>query len=525
MKLVDAEKMRSIDRRAIRACGVKGIVLMENAGRTVADVVEEELGCCSGTLSRVAVVAGKGNNGGDGFVAARHLKNRGIDVSVLAMAAPSDMKGDAGTNARIWEGMDGETLLIGSGRDLKRHATVLKHSAVIVDALFGTGLSTDVRGLYADMIELINSLKKRVVAVDIPSGIDATTGRVLGCAVRASVTVTMALPKLGHYLYPGRSCSGRVVVADIGMPRLLLEDESIKTNLTDDEFLFNTLRPREEDTHKGTYGHLLVVGGSTGKSGAPYMAAMGALRSGAGLVTIGLPKGLNPSMETKTTEVMTLPLPETPEGGLSEGALEVIKDFLKDKEALVLGPGIGTSKETARFVIGLLQDLNVPSVIDADGLNVLRGSLSVIKGAGLPVVLTPHPGEMARLLDVSTAHVQRDRIGSARRLSESTGAVIVLKGASTVITEPEGTVYINPTGNPGLATAGTGDVLSGMIGGLMAQGLDPFSSAVSAVYMHGLAADRIKAERGAIGMAATDLLEKIPEIINRYTDPERGFSG
>lgn len=519
MKLVDSDSMRALDRKAIREFGIKGLVLMENAGRGVADAVEKVLD--KDRPGRIAVVAGKGNNGGDGFVSARHLHNRGHDVTVFALAETKEIKGDAGTNARIWERMGGRTICITSGRDLRKNTTLLRHASVIVDAIFGTGLGSEVRGIYGDVIDTINSLEKPVVAVDIPSGMDATTGRVLGRAVRAHLTATMAFAKIGCYLYPGRDYTGRVEVVDIGMPPEVCEGEKIRWNLIDSSMVGRLLGPRRRDTHKGTYGHVLIIGGSTGKSGAVYMAGMGAMRVGTGLATVAVPEGLNPVMEAKTTEVMSHPLPETITGTLGEHALDETRRILAGKNAVVLGPGLGTLDMLGfvEKVVSMCAESGLPVVLDADALNSLGTGVSVLKkaaGRGAGIVLTPHPGEMSRLLGTDTGEVQADRIGCAERLAEETGAVVVLKGASTVVAA-SGSIYINPTGNPGMATAGTGDVLSGMIGGLLAQGLAPVDAAVASVYLHGLAGDEAAARIGEAGLMATDLLDEIPPLLKRHS--------
>ncbi len=517
MKAVDAKTMRSIDRRAARAFGMRSIQLMENAGRAVALAVKREFDLCKRPSCRVSVVAGKGNNGGDGFVAARHLEGMGVAVRVFLVARQGDMKGDAAVNMNIWRKSGGEVVVIASPADLKRHSAALKHSSVIVDALFGTGLSSPVKGVCAGVIGLVNSLGKKVISVDVPSGVDASTGAVLGAAVRADITVALALPKTGLYVYPAREYAGRVEVADIGLPERLVTDERLRWNITCAGFVKGVLQPRRPDSHKGDCGHVLVVAGSPGKSGAAYMAAMGAMRSGAGLCTIALPEGLNPAMEARTIEVMTLPLPETPDGRLGGASYKRLRPFLDKASSIVVGPGLGDSKEAAFLVEMLLRDSSVPLVIDADGLNALKGDPRIIRKAKAGAVITPHPGEAARLLGVKSLDIQQARLDSAERLAGMTGATVVLKGASTVIAGPDGTVFINPTGNPGLSTAGAGDVLSGMIGAFLGRGIGSMAASAVAVYVHGLAADDIKKTSGEAGMLATDLLARIPAVLNALT--------
>ncbi|MBI5562129.1 MAG: NAD(P)H-hydrate dehydratase [Deltaproteobacteria bacterium] len=513
MKLATSDTIKEIDRAAVEDYGMAGLQLMENAGRGVADLVLRELGA-GGKKGRVAVIAGKGNNGGDGYVAARHLRNAGIDVIVFSLARPKGLKGDAAVNASVWGRMGGATAGISTNADIARHASAIRHATVIVDAIFGTGLSTAVKGVHAGVIEFINSLGKRVVSVDVPSGIDAATGAALGVAIKAGLTVTMAMPKLGLYLYPGRACAGRIEVVDIGCPSALINGDDIRYNLITGADVSGVLRPRKIDSHKGSYGHLLVLAGSPGKTGAAYMAATGAMRAGAGLATIGLPESLEPIMEAKTTEVMTLGLPETAAHALGGVSFEAVCKAMNGKAAIVIGPGLGATDDIAGLMERILKASKLPMVIDADGLNALAGRLDLLRKTRAPIVLTPHPGELARLLDMKTADVQSGRIGAASALAAKTGAAVVLKGAATVIASPDGAVWINPTGNAGLATAGAGDVLAGMIGGLIAQGCETMDAAIAGVYIHGLAADEIKAANGEAGMMAMDLLPVIPRVMN-----------
>lgn len=514
MKLLDARTIRSVDRTAVRRYGIKGLVLMENAGRGVAEAVKRELAGSTGAPLRVVIIAGKGNNGGDGFVAARHLKNSGVDATVVALTRPDELRGDALVNARAWIKMNGEVFTVRSVADLKKRSSLLTHSTVVVDAIFGTGLSAPVRGFHAGVIDFINALGKKVVSVDIPSGIDATTGAVLGTAVKADLTVTLYAPKLGLYLYPGRGYCGRIEVVDIGCPKELVEDAVIRWELITAEYLRKVLKPRKAVSHKGSYGHLLVVAGSPGMTGAAYMAGMGAMRAGAGLVTVGVPEGLRTALEKKAVEVMTIGLPEGPKRTLGEVSFTKLKEALKGKAALVIGPGFTHSDEVRGLIEMLVKNIKIPLLIDGGALSSLEGRASILKRSKAPVVLTPHPGEAARLLDSTPTEIQADRIASAERLVKATGATVVLKGAGTVVASPGGGVFINPTGNPALSTAGTGDVLAGLIGGLLAQGHSALDSAVSGVYLHGLAADILREKGRDKGMIATDLLRAMPEALN-----------
>ncbi|MBI5286858.1 MAG: NAD(P)H-hydrate dehydratase [Deltaproteobacteria bacterium] len=520
MKVVDAPTMKRLDEKAINGYGIPGVVLMENAGRGVADLILKGFPHLLGKPvpagykeRRVAVFAGKGNNGGDGLVVARHLVNKGIRVTVYLLAKAAQVRGDARINLGIWKAMGGEIKQLLSGKDIDEHKTAIRHAGLIIDAIFGTGLSSPVKGLYKEVIDFINSLNKPVVSIDVPSGLEASTGHVLGVCIRAQVTATMALPKIGFMVYPGAEYAGRVEVIDIGMPKRLLEEVEVPWEVLDKEWINRVWRGRPWNSHKGNFGHLFVLAGSIGKTGAAAMTSLGAMRVGAGLVTLGIPKGLNPVMEEKLTEVMTYPLPDTSSGTIGEGALDSIMAFIQDKKAIALGPGLTTQKEVRKVIMGLIQRCPIPMVIDADGVNILAGEARVLKKANAPIVLTPHPGEMARLVGSTPLDVQSDRIGIASRFARESGCIVVLKGARTVITEPGGRVFINPTGNPGMASGGTGDVLTGMIGGFLAQGYSPLEAAVVGVYLHGLAGDEVAREKGMIGMMAGDILDRIPVTI------------
>ncbi len=520
MRVVDAASMRNLDISAVREFSMKGIQLMENAGRAVADIVLRELAAVKAADKRVAIICGKGNNGGDGFVCARHLLNAGVDVTVYTLAGLRAFKGDSGVNARCWQKMGGAVKRFINEGDFKKHSSSIRHAHVVVDALLGTGLTGGARGFYGDVIEFINTLSCPVISIDVPSGLNATTGEAAGPVVSADITVTMALPKLGFFLSPGRDLAGRVEVADIGMPAALLTNEALRCSLIDSPLVSSLLRPRSADSHKGTFGHAVVLGGSAGKTGAPYMAAMGAMRVGAGLTTIGITESLNAILELKTTEVMTRPLSEADDGSFGEGVFGEIKNLLKGKSALVAGPGLGVSRSIGDILKKLIEECSLPTVLDADALNNLAGFLdSFVNGCPSEMVLTPHPGEAARLLGVTAAKVQADRMGTASELAKRSNSVVVLKGANTIIATADGDTYINTTGGPALATAGTGDVLAGMIGGFLGQGLSAVNSAIAAVYIHGLAGEALSNRLGGTrGAVATDLLDELPLIVNSLVD-------
>ncbi|OGP32203.1 MAG: hypothetical protein A2073_00975 [Deltaproteobacteria bacterium GWC2_42_11] len=513
MKVVDSKTMKLLDEKAIKDYGIPGIVLMENAGKGAAEIILKKH-ITSNSIKTVSIFAGKGNNGGDGFVIARHLKNKGMDVIVYLVAKESDVKGDAGTNMNIWKKMGGKIYGITKTQDIEKHASKVKHSQLIIDAIFGTGFVNNISGIYKNVIDFINGAGKKVVSIDVPSGIDASTGRLLGCCIKADATITMVLPKIGLITYPGAGYAGKLDVVDIGMPLEIIEDKSIKCETIEDADIKKLLKKRPKDSHKGIFGHLLVLSGSTGKTGAAAMTCLGAMRVGTGLVTLGIPESLNRIMEEKLTEVMTEPLPETKSKTLGGISFDRVKEVLKNKQAIAIGPGMTAVNDVRDLVLKLIKETNLPIVIDADAINVLKGNLYVLKQANVPTVMTPHPGEMARLLDLSTKDVQADRINTASGFATENNVTLVLKGARTVIASPDGMVYINMTGNAGMATAGTGDILTGMIAGFMAQGYLSVDAARIGVYLHGLAGDTVARKSGEIGMMATDLLTILPEVLN-----------
>jgi ADP-dependent NAD(P)H-hydrate dehydratase / NAD(P)H-hydrate epimerase len=512
VKLVTAGQMQDLDRRTIQECGIPSIVLMENAGRGAAELLVRYFP--EVRAGWVAVLAGSGNNGGDGFVIARHLKNWGVYTKVYLFSSLDDVKGDAGTNLQIWLAMGGELVEVIYKGDFARIKKEFSGASLIVDAIFGTGLNSEVQGFLKDTISFINSLPQPVMAVDIPSGLDATGGKILGDAIRADLTTTFGLAKIGQVIEPGASYVGRLEVIDIGIPRHLIEEADIKTHLIDlDELDLAFLDPRPAQAHKGDYGHLFVLAGSPGKTGAAAMVCQGALRTGAGLVTLGIPASLNPILEAKLTEAMTEPLPDTGNGYLFADALGRIHELLEGKTALALGPGISTLPQVQETLAELIPSVAVPLVVDADGISAIAQRPEILKQCKGSVVLTPHPGEMARLAGITVQQVQDDRIGVAKACATSYNCIVVLKGNKTVIASPEEEVYINPTGNPGMASGGTGDVLTGMIGGLVAQGLPPLKAAQWGVFLHGLAGDMAAKELGEIPLIASDIIDYLPDAL------------
>ncbi len=503
MKLVTSQQMRSIDHTAIEEYGIAGTVLMENAGRAVADAAEEMVE----GFGHVAVVCGRGNNGGDGFVAARHLYNRGMSVEVFLLAEAGELSGDAATNCRIAQKMG---LPIVENPDTEVLEAAVDSADIVIDAILGIGISGEVHGAAQSAIETINQSLALVLAVDIPSGLSSDTGAVLGEAVEADRTLTFGLPKVGHYCYPGRDLCGEIEVVDISLPQELLTSDALTTNLTEAVDAWLMLPYRWGDMHKGDAGRLLIVAGSAGMTGAAALAGLGAARSGAGLVTLAVPESLNDILEAKCTEVMTLPVPETGQRSLARETAAQILAFAENCDAVALGPGLSQVSETQELARELIGRISQPLVVDADGLNACVDATDVLKDRSAPTVITPHPGELSRLVDLSVTDIQADRVGAARQAAGDLSCVVVLKGAATVTATADGEVWVNPTGNPGMASGGVGDVLTGVIAALLAGGADDLEAAVSGVFYHGRAGDLAAERCGERGLVASDLLEQVP---------------
>lgn len=509
MRLVKASEMQKMDSLTIQKLGIPGIVLMENAARGVAGIFLDHFN--PHDHSHVVLVCGSGNNGGDGYVVARYLHEKGIKTTVLVLSPVKKIKGDALTNLDIIRKMKLDVLEIPGKNEWSKCRLLIENCDYIIDGLLGTGLNSSVKGFFAQVIEDINASPSPVTAIDIPSGLNADTGQIMGKAVQANLTVTFGFPKIGQFLFPGAALVGRLVNVDIGIPEIISNRVPGDYNLIEPTH-FSPLLPFErEDIHKGERGHLLILAGSTGKTGAASLTALGALRAGAGLVTLGIPASLNAILENKLTEPMTCPLPETADGSLSLKAETDIVELMDGKTAIAIGPGLSTHEETTELVRQIVSRCPLPMVIDADGLNALSEDLGVLSKCRGQVILTPHPGEMARLAGIKTAAVQADRLGTATRFVKKHNCFLVLKGARTLIMEPEGRLYVNPTGNPALSGGGSGDVLTGMIAGLVTRGWPLGKSALGGVYLHGMAADLLTEDMGP-NILAGELLDVIPEL-------------
>jgi len=507
MRLVTSETMQQLDRQTIEVYGVPGYELMERAGRHVTDVLKARF---AGAKARSALIfAGKGNNGGDGFVVARLLADAGWSVTLVILAAGEEITGDAKKNLdRIPPSV--EKLVFSGISAADRLLNLVQGINVIIDAIFGTGLKSAPSGIHAEAINLINSSGKPVVAVDIPSGVDATSGKTFGVAVKADITVTFGAAKLGHVLYPGAEHTGEIIVTDIGIPPELLGKAPF-VEYVDQKFASTLIKQRRKTAHKGSNGHSLIIAGSRGKSGAAAMAANSAMRSGAGLVTLAVPCSIHPVLELKTTEAMTVPLEETPGGALALKSLETIRKLLEGKDAAAVGPGLGLHDETKIVAREIVSVAGVPLVLDADALNAAAEEISCLRTSASPaLVLTPHPGEMARLTGISIAEIESDRVKAAGNFAKAFECFLLLKGARTVIAAPDGRLAIIGSGNPGMASGGMGDVLTGVITALLGQGYEPFEACCLGAFCHGLAGDMAAEEKGEIGMIATDVQELLP---------------
>lgn len=512
MHVLSADQMQSLDRRTIREAGIPGAVLMERAGAGVVTAMEEEFGRLSGR--KITVCCGKGNNGGDGFVISRLLHRKRVRVRVLLMTRANDLRGDARTMYRKLIARTGAAAVVTNPSEARVHA-MLEHSDLAVDALLGTGLSSPVSDRFRTVVEALNASRCPVVAVDVPTGIHSDTGAVLGVAVRAKLTVTFGCPKMGLYVGAGIDHAGSIHIIDIGIPSSYVEALDSPISLISGEDVALSLPARHRSSHKGTFGHAGIIAGSVGKTGAAALAGKAALRTGAGLVTIATPSRANAALESKLLEVMTVPMPDTEAGTLAGSGMKELLAFTQARTAVALGPGLTTHPETVAVVQALLKEMERPCVIDADGLNALADTLEPLHRCKAPAIMTPHPGEMARVLGSAPRLVNDDRINAARSFATTHRTMVVLKGARTIVAHPNGLVAICPTGNSGMATAGTGDVLTGMLVSLLAQRLEPWDAARGAVYLHGLAGDLAARDLGEAGMIAGDLLERIPQAIEQ----------
>ncbi len=508
MKVVSAAEMRAIDHATSERFGVPSLTLMENAGAAVAEHVLAH----HGAVRRIVIFCGKGNNGGDGFVAARRLHQKGKTVQVILLADPAELKGDA---AVMYGKLPVAAITVHASEDLKSDRVRLSLPAdLYLDAILGTGFKPPVTGLYADAIAIMNASPAPVIAVDIPSGADADAMAVQeGCIARADSIITFTAARPAHVF--SLLTDGPTYVAEIGSPPEAVVS-SLQLNVITARDFAPLVQPRPVESNKGNYGHVLVIGGSVGKAGSVAMAGMSALRSGAGLATVATAKSVLPTVAGFHPELMTEPLPETDAGTIATSAGVHLEELLKGKTVVAIGPGISRDPHTATLVRSLVANHKTPMVVDADGLNAFEGHTTELNGRDRTLVITPHPGEMARLAGCSTAEVQNDRLGVARQFAREHELIVVLKGHRTLVVQPDGEAWANTTGNPGMSTGGTGDILTGMVAAMIAQNPNKALLAVlAAVHLHGLAGDVMLESVGEHSMVATDLLRGLPEAFWR----------
>ncbi len=537
MKLVTPRQMNIIDACTINDYGIPGILLMENAAAVVVPEAVSMIG--SGRGKKIVILAGRGNNGGDAFAVVRLLHSRGYDVKVYLTGVKKGISGDALINLSILErlGIGVEELTdeaLGDGElkdgvltdreridetklDCLRNE--MEQSCLIIDGIFGTGLSREVDGLARLVIDAANKSGKPILAIDIPSGVDGTNGSVKGSCIRADATVTFCLPKTGLVQNPGCEYTGRLITANIGIPRCVIEKQEILTELMDEERVRELVPTRIANSNKGDYGRVMLVTGSTGMTGSGCLASMAALRSGAGLVYAGVPRSLMHIYGAALTEPIMLPLEDGGSGCLAVECGEQILEHMKRMDVAAIGPGLTVSASITRLIEKIISESTIPLVLDADALNAISGNTSILKKLSVDAIVTPHPGEMSRLTGLHINDIQSDRIGTARNFAEEFGVTVVLKGSRTVTALPDGRVFINPTGNAGMASAGTGDVLTGIIAGLLAQGAGTEDAAAAGVFLHGLAGDAAAAEMGMHGMVAGDVIKYLPQTIKNVISP------
>jgi NAD(P)H-hydrate epimerase len=519
--------MQAADRAAIDTAGIPSIVLMENAGRQVVAAMERQIPDLYD--QRIAVVCGKGHNGGDGFVVARLLATGGAEVSVCLAVPETAVRGDARRTLTALRALDLDVTTVAESDAWAGCVSQIAQADLIVDALFGTGLSRPLTGHWAEVVHGLNATGVPIVSIDLPSGLSADTGAIVGPTVEAALTVTLGAPKVALLVPPAATRAGELAVADIGIPELVIDAVSgLRTEVITTEWARDQIEPRPDELHKGECGRVLIVAGSTGKAGAAQLAGAGALRSGAGLVTVATPRTCQDVVSALMPEYMTVGLDSTPAGMIVVSAVDAV--LAERCDVLAIGPGLGQGPEVRQAVRALVARSTVPLVLDADAINAfIDDPQALVGGRGRDVIVTPHPGEMARLTEHTTDYVQEHRLEVARELATSQQLYVVLKGARTLVAAPDGGVLINLTGNPGMATGGTGDVLTGVVAAWLAQGLGAQAACGLAVHLHGLAGDLAADVQGEVGMIASDLAGQLGAAVQRLTadhaSPGLGVAG
>jgi NAD(P)H-hydrate epimerase len=507
MKVSSVQEMREMDRRAIEEFGLPDVILMENAGNAVHAVILQEMGIRE---KRFVCFCGTGNNGGDGFVVARKIHSMGGSVCVFLLGDREKYKGAALSNLDILTRLHIETQSITNSVAQAREA--LKRCDAVIDAVFGTGLARNVENIHREVIELINSCGKPVFSIDIPSGINGNTGCRMGASVKANHTVTFGTPKLGNVLYPGFECCGKLWLTRISFPPLLHENADILTEIS----IPARLPPRKPDGHKGDFGDALFIAGATNYYGAPLFSALSFLKAGGGYSRLAAPQSVTPFVATRGNEIVFVPLDETETGSLSLKSEQTLCDLSEKVDLVVIGPGISLNTETQALVRNLLQSVKKPVVLDGDGITAVADHTEILKNRTHPTVVTPHPGEMSRIANKPVSEIAGDRIGSLRELSQTLGVIVVLKGAHTLVGFADGKIFVNMSGNSGMATAGSGDTLTGTIAAMFGLGLSLENAVKTGVFLHGLSGDLAAVETGEDGMTARDILESLPRTVKYY---------
>lgn len=513
MRLINGEDAKKMDSAALEQYGLSTLVLMENAGLRSADFVLREIPLKKGE-TKITVLLGKGNNAGDALVMARHLCNFGYKVQLFSIFPTAEYGEAAAANLKIIEAMGLHVKVLENDRDIFLLKVVAISSHLIVDGIFGSGFQGNMEGLAASVVKTVNGVNRPILALDIPSGVNADNGEISDPVIKATWTLTFALPKMGNILSPGGECCGKLHVIDISFPQSLLAEKEDDAVVIDEAWALKFMKPRQAQSHKGLFGHVLVLGGSRGMEGSVVLAGKGALKTGAGLVTYMMPKSLYHGVVAHNTSALTCPLPEIAEGSLAKEAAEEILKQTGNK-VLVMGMGLSRYESSSALVKKILDGYNCPLVLDADALMAL-GELGERKPSKWPLILTPHPGEMARLLGQNIREIQENRVQSVLECAKKYNAITILKGSKTVIATPQGKLLVNLTGNAGMATGGMGDVLAGVIGALLGQGVDAVAAAGLGVYFHGLAGDRAAEVKGQMGLSADDVAEFLPNVLFDY---------
>lgn len=508
-----SEEMRSLDCAATEIGMIPSIILMENAALSCVSELKKDFNL---KKSRVAVFCGKGNNGGDGLAIARHLFNMGVKVTVYLVNG-NEFSGDALINYDIVKASD---IPVDTITDTDGFEYEIRSYDIVIDAILGTGIKGTVRGIAFDVIRLINENARYTLSVDVPSGINSDSGDICGICIKADKTVTFAAYKIGMFMFPASDYTGEILVADISIPEKVIEMQNLQINVTDDRFVRSVISDRDNNTHKGDYGKLLIIAGSKGMTGAAYLASMAALKSGAGLITLACPQSVHNIMETKTTEVMTFPVGDN-DGHMAYTAASSLVSRAKTADAILIGPGIGRFNDTTEVVKTVLRNANVPVIVDADALYAVSQDKELLRDCTCDLIFTPHAMEMSRLTGLDIDYIEENRIQVSREFSEEIGATLLLKGHHSIVTSPSLRQYINNTGNPGMASGGSGDVLSGIIAALVARGIDGTKAASSAAYIHGLAGDIAKDRYGVESMTAVDILNCLPEAFCRILQVDK----